>query len=55
MPILAAKNSNVARGGGVGSLAPHWHAEHAKYLVFITFKTALKAKIAHPLSLAIRM
>ena len=29
---------------------PHWHAEYAKYPVFITFRPifALKAKIARP-------
>ena len=51
MPILTAKSSSVARSvGGVGEvgvgppLAPHWHAEYAKYPVFNTFETNFYSK-----------
>ena len=46
MPILTAKSIDVARGRGGerGDLAPHWHAEYAKYPVFITFETNFCSK-----------
>ena len=41
MPILTAKSQ---RRRGEGGLASHWHAEYAKYPVFITFETSFYSK-----------